>query len=466
MATNSLDPIQLDSKAQTDNSWTRAWFGARDAHQMPARVSHTGVAPTVSEDSRDAAHGTVRPSTWWRHGLRFVRDAAIGLSIVAAIPLAVIGTRGDALLRQETGTRDRILEVDRLRPLLVSRDAAITPTEAGMLLHRLNPTKSQPTLPMHAVGDVPARPWEAVTLSDDTFGGLRADGNEGKLATGIVTAAERGFTTQEMAYLRAVADAPIWRDVERLVSAPAVDVIGGRFVLPFRADAAATAMPVVRFNDTKRLAYAGVSRAAYFVAIGQPRKAEAALKTVVSYGFLLIDNGSHALDALIGRVMIGIGQNGLHQLYTMTGDTRGMALTAPFASVGSRTFSPARDNVNANEALARLLRDAENPAMPRTVRLEALHQLALSSCSSVRGVMFGPSAEVQDAFAQARGDLARYPSERAYLDLMYSTVDRLQELTWRISKSDMVIIGASSATAAVLGNPRVAACARIVLVND
>ncbi len=448
------------------NGWTRAWFGARDARQMPARVHNAGVASTATAASPGAAQATARSRGWWRHGLRFMRDAAIGLSILAAIPFAVIGTRGDALLRDRSGTRDRLAEVERLRPLLVARTAAITPTDAGALLHRLNPTKAQPALPMHAVAETPARPWETMTLGDEMFAGLRATGNEGAMAAGIVTAVARGFSAQELAYLRSVAEAPIWRDVERLVSAPAVDMIGGRFVLPFRADATVWAMPVVRFNDTKRLAYAGVSRAAYYVAMGQPQQAEAALRTVVSYGFLLVDNGSHALDAMIGRVMIGIGQNGLHQLYTMKGDTRGMALTAPFENVVGQTIAPVRGEVDASEELARLLRDAKDPGMPRTVRLEALRQLAFSSCSSVRGVLFGPSAAVQGAFAQARGDLARYPSERAYLDLVYGTVDRLPDLPWRISKRDLVIVGAASATSAVLGNPRVAACTRIVLVND
>jgi hypothetical protein len=428
---------------------------------MPARVSSADVASTGTSTSE-----RVRSRGWWRHGVRFVRDAAIGLSILAAIPFAVIGTRGDALLPNRNETRERLVEVERLRPLLVARNATITPTEAGALLHRLNPTKAMPSMPMHAVAETPVRPWDTMTPSDDMFGGLRADGNEGRMAAGIVTAAARGFSAQEIAYLRAVAEAPIWRDVERLVSAPAVDVIGGRFVLPFRADASVWAMPVVRFNDTKRLAYAGVSRAAYYVAMGQPQQAEAALKTVVSYGFLLIDNGSYALDALIGRVVIGIGQNGLHQLYTLTGDTRGMALTAPFSNVVSQRIAPVRGDVDASAELARLLRDAKNPAVPRTARLEALNQLAFSSCSSVRGMLFGPSAAVQDAFAQARGDLARYPSERAYLDLMYESVDRLKDLPWRISKGDMVVLGAASATSAVLGNPRVASCTRIVLANQ
>lgn len=461
MATNSLDPIRFDSKASTGNAWTRAWFGARDARRMPARVSQADVV-----SAQPSAPENIRSRGWWRHGLRFVRDAAIGLSILAAIPFAVISTRGDALLRNRSETRERLVEVERLRPLLVARNASITPTEAGALLHRLNPSKAVPSMPMHAVTETPARPWDAMTPSDEMFGGLRADGNEGRMAAGIVSAAARGFNANELAYLRAVADAPIWRDVERLVSAPAVDMIGGRFVLPFRADATAWAMPVLRFNDTKRLAYAGVSRAAYYVATGQPLKAEAALKTVVSYGFLLVDNGSHALDALIGRVIIGIGQNGLHQLYTLTGDARGMALTAPFSNVVGRAIVPIGGDVDANAALARLLRDARDPSMPRTVRLEALNQLAAASCSSVRGMVFGPSDAVQNAFAQARGDLARYPSERAYLDLMYGTVDRTTDLPWRISRSDMLVMGAASATSAVLGNPRVASCTRIVLANE
>lgn len=461
MATNSLDPIPLDSKASTDNPWARAWFGARDARQMPARVSHADVASTVGSLSEHD-----RSRSWWRHGLRFVRDAAIGLSILAVVPFAVIGTRGEGLLRNQHQISDRVAEVERLRPLMVARNATITPTEAGALLHRLNPTKAPPSLPMHAVSEAPARPWDTMTPSDEMFGGLRADGNEGRMAAGIVTAAARGFNAQELAYLLAVADAPIWREVERLASAPAVDVIGGRFVLPFRADATAWAMPVLRFNDTKRLAYAGVSRAAYYVATGQPLKAEAALKTVVSYGFVLVDNGSHTMDALIGRVIIGIGQNGLHQLYTLTGDARGMALTAPFANVVGRTIAPIGGDLDADAALARLLRDARDPTMPRTVRLEALHQLSVASCSSVRGMVFGPSDAVQDAFAQARGDLARYPSERAYLDLMYGTVDRTTDLPWRISRSDMLVMGAASATSAVLGNPRVASCTRIVLANQ
>ena len=159
--------------------------------------------------------------------------------------------------------------------------------------------------------------------------------------------------------------------------------------------------------------------------MSQPAQAEAALKAVVSSGFVRVDNGSHRLDALIGRVIIGIGQDGLHQLYALTGDRKGLAATEPFVTEPIAPVMAVREAVDDDAEVTRLLRESQDPALPRAVRLEALYQLAGSSCSSVRGTLFGSSVAVLGAFEQARRDLARYPSERAYLDLLSSTIDRL-----------------------------------------
>lgn len=455
-----MDPVRLDAKESTPPEW----FGVREAGRVPARRSHDGAAPAAPASSNPTAHASATASgarRWWHRGARFVRDAIVGLSIVAAIPFAVIGTRGEhALLRDVSGLRERIADVERLRPLMIAQDVSITPAEAGTLLHRLETVRRVSQFPMHAVAPAPERPW-ATTTPVDLFAGLRAEGNEATLAGAIVTAAPRGFTEREMAYLRAVAEAPIWHEVERVASAPAVDVIGGRFVLPFREDAQAYAMPIMSFADTKQLAYAGVARAAYYVATGHPERAEVALRTLVSYGFVLIDNGSHVMDALIGRVVVGIAQNGLHQLYMLTGNTSGTAMTAP---IPTRPVAADEKVIDADAAYARMLREASDPTMPRTVRLEVLHRLTFATCASVGGVLSGPSPAVQDAFANARQNLARYPSERAYLELMYHGVERLP-LDEPSGLGARVIMGAASATSAVLGNPRVAACTRIVLAN-
>lgn len=134
------------------------------------------------------------------------------------------------------------------------------------------------------------------------------------MALKMVSKAARGVSAEELAYLRTVAESPVWRDVERVASAPSIDMIGGQFALPFRADAFSPAMPREQFNDSKALAHAAVSRAAYYVATGRPKEAEAALRTIVGYGFAMIDNGSNTLQVLIGRVITDIGRDGLHQL--------------------------------------------------------------------------------------------------------------------------------------------------------
>src|SRR5450759_5940407 len=87
-------------------------------------------------------------------------------------------------------------------------------------------------------------------------------------------------------------------------------------------------MPILRVAATKELAYAGVSRAAYYLALGQRAEAEAALKSIIGFGFAIIDNGTFAIDGLIGRVIVGIGRDALERFYTLTGNLRAAAVVA------------------------------------------------------------------------------------------------------------------------------------------
>ncbi len=477
-ATNSLDPVRVDAKASAGQAWFRAvhagWMPVRQTDEVrggPSASSGSSAVPAspVSAIS-PAATTTASPRVWWRRGLRFVRNATIGLSLVAAVPLTVIAIRGDALWRMMGGGVENLLtrvdEVERLRPLVVKRDASITPLAAGRLFHALNPVKAQKGLSTHPEAAVSSRVWEQLALSDEMFAPLRVKAEAG-MAKEIVTAAARGFTPAEMSYLRTIADAPVWRDVERVASAPAVDVLGGLYVLPFDRGISVFDVRTGGFAEMKRLAYAGVSRAAYHVATGHPERAEAALKTVVSYGFVLIDNGLSGYDGLIGRVIIGIGQDGLHQLYALTGNQPGMALTAPLTPYARQSRANAESaSLDASEQRQRILAQVNDPAVPRTIRLEGLRTLAFASCGGVRGTLLGPSSDVRGAFDAAGRDLARYPSEQAYVDLMYRAVDQFGASNVPTNGiTERAIMSAAIATSALLGNPRVAACTRVALFN-
>jgi hypothetical protein len=264
------------------------WFGARDARQC-----RRGCTRRVAD--RD---GCV---AWWRRqplgraagggtgcGHAGCRDRVVD---PAAIPFAVI-ERERRVVGARSGTRDRLAEVERLRPLLVVR-TAITPTD-GALLHRLNPTKAQPALPMRSSRQ---RPWETMTLGDEMFAGPR-HGQRGAMAAGIVTAAAR--SCQELAYLRSVAEAPIWRDVERLVSAPAVDMIGGRFVaVPCGCDGVGDAGGAIQRHEA--VVYAGVSRGGVLRRDGATAPGRGGAQ---DGGVVRIPVGrqrTHALDAMIGQ---------------------------------------------------------------------------------------------------------------------------------------------------------------------
>jgi hypothetical protein len=459
-----MAPIHVTSK----DGITATWGGVREARNLTAPVR--GSAPRAVGKDAAAARGG-----WLRSGLRFVRNAAIGLLLLTAAPVAVVSTGGDALWFEYGRTRDRMAGIERLRPLMGPRDAAITPMEAGVAFRALEllekPQSRRIEFPLRVVSAPAGRVWER-ELTETEFSALIVPAFRGHpalqlmaLSNQIIPRSQGTFSEAELAYLRSIAESPLWQDFDRVGSASRVDLIGGKFVLPFRDDAFALGMRTARYADTKHLAYAGVARAAYFAATGQPERAEAALRSVVSFGFALIDNGTTLLDALVGGTVAEIGRNGLHQWYALSNDARGLALAAPLPKAPRPASAAERLRATPDAVRARLLADATTPNAPRTLRLESLGQLSLSACGSARGMLFGQSAEVDAAFDGARATLARYPSERAFIDLLYEAPARMPEgATSKLS--DKLLIGAATVTGMMLDNPRVASCTRILRAYD
>ncbi len=455
-----MPSIRIDSHEAVALGWT----GVREA--LPVRVGHT--ASTVSATAGAEKH-VASPLRWTRILVRFVRDAVIGVLLLMAVPFAAIGVSRGPMWSNTANLRERIVDAERWRPLMAPKDLSITPQQAGRALHSLQSPHDSPAFPEHLVAGRGERPWKQHPLPAEAFAGLRSPGYDGPVASRVVAAAGQGFTRTQLAYLRSVAEAPLWSEFDRLARASRVDVIDGQFILPFSGDASIGEMPSRRFADTKALAYAGVSRAAYLVAMGQPKQAEAALRSIVSYGFVFIDNGTSALDALVGRIVADIGRDGLHQLYTLAGNTEGVARTA--ATPRAPKAVPARTNASAASRTSidmrrwqeRLLAEVADPQLPRALRFESLRTLSFATCGSVQDVLFGPSANVRAAFDRASSTLARYPSERELVDLMYEATNRTPAGISPHSVSSQLIIGAATVAGAVLHNPRVEACTRVAL---
>jgi hypothetical protein len=287
----------------------------------------------------------------------------------------------------------------------------------------------------------------------------------GPSSKSILEAVAKGFTLKETAYLHTLATAPVWRDFDMVARAQAVDIIGGQFKIPFAPTATSVQLPLTQFKVTREMAYAAVSRAAYHMAIGQRDSAEAVLRSIVSFGFVMIDNSTNLMDELIGNIMVGIGRDGLRRFYVITHDPRANApaLAQPdnalYLHLPAKTSTP---RPSYDEVRRQLIAQSADPSVARGERFETLRQLSVSSCTNVRELMFGQRTDVTDAIRNARSTLARYPSEQALVDLLSRPPEPGKS---DVQYDPIQALAVSSATVAgvVLRNPSLASCTRLVV---
>ena len=454
-----MDRARVNSR----ESSAAGWQGVREEVQLPV---HAGNYPPRATDE------PVRPKrSWLGFSVRIVRDAAIAVALMALVPITIVAVNGDSIWRSAIGrnTRSKIERMEPVRPFSLRTDPTITPMRAGLAFNALQPKLEDVNFPSVQLASRPEATWNNAPLTSEMFPTARQGSYNGPASGKILEAVAHGFTVQEMQFLRTLATAPVWREFDLIARAPAVDFIGGQFVIPFAPGATMNQMPTPRFAATKEMAYAAVSRAAYHMAIGQRDSAETILRSIVSFGFAEIDNGATLLEQLIGTVNVGIGRDALRRFYLITGNPR--AGSAPLTPTLSESANP----TNFFDPLARVASRAElrqvliassaNPALHRAERFESLYLLSASSCTNVRELLFGTRTDVTDAFRAARRDLARYPSERAMVDLIRrnGATPPPDLLTNPLEK---LVVSTATIAGAVLGNPRLAACTRIILEQN
>ncbi len=443
------------------------WFGAREEAQLPVRAPNGGWSAKGSAPARDSGAVESGGRIWMRRVRRVVLDLAVVLAAMMAVPVLAVSLSSGAVWRSglELGNAiERVRAVEASRPFTIPADPSITPLDAGRSFLALQDTRSSAVFPTL---DVPrlAATWRSLRVTSTMF--READPSRGHFPSPalVMQAAQKGFSAEEMEYLRQLASAPAWRDFDRVARAPAMDVIGGHFKIPFSSAATAFELPITQTGAVRDAAEAAVSRAAYHFANGQRDSAEVILRSIVSFGFTMVDNGPGLVHQLTGRSVVAIGMEGLESFYSVTHDRRAAAVRAAkpnLSAPGHLRLSGASD-VRSVEAMRReLIRRIDDPTELRGVRFHSLEVLSMSSCTSVRELLLGPRADVDDAFARAKHELARYPSEQAYIDLMrrppgpnviYAR-DPGQPFRWMLA-------GASTIAGAALHNPRLAECAML-----
>jgi len=405
----------------------------RDTQAQESRYRSAGIpgaAPLVPVGDRPkTAAGRV-----WRAFLGWLKTASVTLGVMyviawVTITLAIPGMNMRfARMPSMDNTLQRGVIAEVARPFVLPTDPRITADEAGRAFVAILPAERRsPDFPRPAVEDHSDAPWRGEGMAPDLFKDMRASAWNGPSSAVILEAAARGLPARDMALLRTYATAPIWNDFDLVTRAPAVDLVGSRFLLPFRENARVYSFPLLRFAATKEMAYAGVSRAAYHLAHGRRADAERVLRGVISYGFVLKDNGASTIDDLIGDVIVGIGRDALARYYDIVHDPRGaeLALAHKRAAAGEVPVpGPAWEFTSGDNAAARarLIQLSQSPQIPRGVRFEALHALGQTACGRPKDFVFGPGSDIKGAFAEARRSLARYPAELALIDLIERTV--------------------------------------------
>ncbi len=425
-------------------------FGSRAEAELPM---HAPIHGTPTDQPARARR------SWSAVTGRIIRDALIAVLLMAMVPISIVARNGDRVWDVRglsSNTRARVAQADASRPLALPRDPTITPMQAGLAFSALQPKVEVQGFPMIEPAVRPMASWETATLTPEMFPTAQPNMFRGPSSTAILEAVSKGFTPQELAYLRTVATAPVWLNFDLVARAPAVDFIGGRFRVPFPSNATHYELPVLRYKGTKELAYAAVSRAAYHMAIGQRDSAETILRSVVSVGFALIDNGTSIIDEMIGAQIVGIGRDGLQRYFVITHDPRASSAAVPPPPRLERSSGIGRGDTprNTDETRRRLIAIVDDPSARRAERYEALQALAVSSCTSVRQLLFGRSPDADAAFSRARRNLARFPSEQALVDLVDRPVDP-------VKLGSGLAVSAATVAGAVLHQPLFATCALV-----
>jgi hypothetical protein len=423
----------------------------------PARLETAG--PRHGRET--AATAGASPRTVWSRAVRVARDLAIGLALITAIPLTVIGLAGPQLLMINAPVRERITSANALRTLRAPVDPAVTFEMAGAALHRLRPRASTDGFVVRPAAALTI-PWADTRLTAAQFAELQSKWWNGPDAKQIITAAATGLSAPDRAWLAQLAKAELWQDFDLVTKAGTVDVLGQALVTPFADDVSGFRIPEPTFRHGRALAHAAVARAAHYVAIGEPEQAEQILRSVLSLGFILIDDGFGTLDGLAGRLIVDVGRDGLHQLYRTGYHPERLAGTE-VAAAPLRLARADEHRVTAGDVVADAIARLNDPSLPRTVRLDEMQRLAWSRCGSVSSVLLGPSSETEQVLARARSTLSRTDAERAAIDLFERSLERGPSQEARGSLPFTVIQGAGAVASTVTGNPRIASCTNTLL---
>ncbi len=234
------------------------------------------------------------------------------------------------------------------------------------------------------------------------------------------------FSDEEQAALRQAASHPAHAEFQLLAHSELVDVVSGRWTLPFADSLTFQELPWPRFPEFRTAGLAQVAKASVEVSTGRAADAEETLRELISTGFLLVDQGPTLLDNLMGVVLANMGGDALEEYYRRIGRAADADALAYARSSALDAARRARAGVIPEDihALLQGVPDlVETDEALRGLRWEYFAAFnMLAPCINLHKMVFGPDETYDEWRERARDQLVRVDGERELFDLAESGV--------------------------------------------
>ncbi len=406
----------------------RAARGGWEAQEGTDRVRAESTA--WSERLEQAGDSVVLGAGTKGEAARF-RTAAgvvVGLFVIGFVPtmtIAVTTAVGPILAEIAVPSFLSVQEMaggaEALRRYRVASDASITPAAAGSALQNI----------AFVGGPSSPEPWERGPSNRYAQGWFPnpdffPDPFSETVAGDLISRPLSEFSPQEQAALRQAAAHPAHAEFHLLARAELVDVVSGRWSLPFPDSMTFQDLPWPRFPAFRTAAIGQVARATVEVSSGQPAEAEETLRELISTGFLLVDQGPTLIDNLMGVVFVNMGGDALEAFYRRTsraGEADAIRLARSAARDAARKSRAGLIPEDIHSLLQGVPDLVEAEEALRGLRWEYFATFnMLAPCINLHKMVFGPDDTYNEWRERARDTLVRVRGERDLFDLAESGV--------------------------------------------
>lgn len=406
--------------ARTVRRTRRAWFEQPWSQDL-AR-DDVGAWNEAFRERREAPVPDTGDAGWGRK-FRLGAGLVLAVAVLVFLPFLTLSfTAGVGPLVASlsvpnfSATQHRAASAEAYRQFVLPADSSITPQRAGEILHTLTfaGLDRQPLKLERPPPTTYDRPW-IPDLRGGPTGVFPARWSEE-----LVARAADGLSSEEIEFLRDVADHPALAAFSELARAPALDVGSARWSLPFPEGTTMLDLPIPKMSAVRQASWAVIGSAALAAAEGRTNDAERILRELISVGFLMADDAPTVIDNLTGLLLVEKGGEALESLYAVSGRTREAELLRSTRGSAERTSEVARVGIGSGleSALRQMPVVVEDPSAIRGLRWEYFTLTnTLAPCLNTHKMVFGPGGDYGRWVRSARDGLVRWPSEEALFEL-------------------------------------------------